>query len=141
MRGITIATEYVEERKIQKIGGSNQISLPSHWVKAHNLKKGSMVKIVYNGVLKILPLEEKPSMELIEAERLHIEVKENSVVYTLGEQKKSSKIPVLQNAMRKHGPNKTLDWLENGLKKHYPFDVVEASREKLKRVLKSLGGN
>ena len=47
--GVITMSEYVAERVIQKNGGSNQISLPMHWIRAHGLRPGDKVKVVYNG--------------------------------------------------------------------------------------------
>ena len=52
-------TEYKVKRKVQQQGlpgyKSLTVSIPKIWAEANNIKKGTELELVFNGVLKILP--------------------------------------------------------------------------------------
>jgi len=126
-------SEYVAERVIQKNGGSNQISLPMHWIRAHSLRPGDKVKVVYNGVLKVLPITQTP-LEL-EPEPLDIEVKDEYVFFKLGDNNKRLRTSKITKYVHDIGFDETLNKLKRMLEKHYSIESIEASHEQLQKIL------
>ena len=51
----TMFKEYEVKRKLQEQGGSYFVFLPKLWVDSLDLKQGDQMKILFNGIVKILP--------------------------------------------------------------------------------------
>jgi len=46
-------------RKVFRVGSSLVITLPAEYVEAHKLKPGCLVEVVFNDVVKIVPVREE----------------------------------------------------------------------------------
>lgn len=49
---------YVGRRRVQQLGGSKVIVIPSEWADAHNIKAGDELTLVANRHLKVLAPED-----------------------------------------------------------------------------------
>jgi len=52
------------ERKVIRVGGSQAVALPPHWLCAFNLKVGDVLDIIYDNVVIIKPKRAKLDPEL-----------------------------------------------------------------------------
>jgi len=52
------------ERKVIRVGGSQAVALPPHWLCAFNLKVGDVLDIIYDSVVIIKPKRAKLDPEL-----------------------------------------------------------------------------
>ena len=52
------------ERKVIRVGGSQAVALPPHWLCAFNLKVGDTVEVIYDSVVVIKPKKAKLDTEL-----------------------------------------------------------------------------
>lgn len=51
--------EYEVKRKLQEQSGSYFVILPKIWVDSEGLKLGDLVRVKFNGVLKLEPLKKE----------------------------------------------------------------------------------
>jgi len=60
------------ERKVIRVGGSQAVALPPHWLCAFNLKVGDVVDVIYDSVVIVKPKRAKldPEVFLKEFEML-----------------------------------------------------------------------
>ena len=54
---IEMANEYEVKRKLQEQSGSYFVFLPKLWVESLNLKEGDIMKVRFNGCVRIDPTE------------------------------------------------------------------------------------
>jgi len=126
-----------EYETIRKVNVLNQVVLPKAWVKSKGIKKGSRVRVVYNGILKIIPLDEEP-MILTSAEPLDIEPEKEKVVFVLGDKRVNAEIATIKRIVKKLGFEKTLTQIENELKKQFPTSSVDISHDMIKEILEKV---
>ena len=65
---INMVTEYKVERKLQEQSGSYFVTLPKLWVDSLELKQGDQMKILFNGIVKVIPPNHTDPIQTKESE-------------------------------------------------------------------------